>query len=147
MYVNVSVEKDPDSVFVDFMGNSLGFTDSTYKIEVSKLRDCEGIVVNKDLYGKVESIYIGKMKNAIKLAPKVERVIFEGPATVVFWSDGDKTVAKCTECWVGRTGQKCPLRKTPERCSRYSREKGLMAAMLKKLYKNFEDVLRDAGAY
>lgn len=29
--------------------------------------------------------------------PKINRVIFNGPATIVFWADGDKTIVKCTE--------------------------------------------------
>ena len=28
---------------------------------------------------------------------KIDRVIFSGPATIVFWRDGVKTVVKCTE--------------------------------------------------
>ena len=28
---------------------------------------------------------------------KIDRVIFSGPATIVFWHDGTKTVVKCTE--------------------------------------------------
>lgn len=28
----------------------------------------------------------------------VERVIYNAPATIVFWTDGTKTVVKCHEC-------------------------------------------------
>lgn len=28
---------------------------------------------------------------------KIRRVIFHGPATIVYWDDGDKTVVKCME--------------------------------------------------
>lgn len=28
---------------------------------------------------------------------KIRKVIFSGPATIVFWNDGDKTVVKCTK--------------------------------------------------
>ena len=28
---------------------------------------------------------------------KIKKVIFSGPATIVFWNDGDKTVVKCTK--------------------------------------------------
>lgn len=31
------------------------------------------------------------------LKPKPTKVIFNGPATIVFWDDGTKTVVKCTE--------------------------------------------------
>lgn len=50
--------------------------------------------------------------------PAIERVIFSDPATVVFWADGSKTVVKC------------------QGGDLYDPEKGLMAAMLKKLYGN-----------
>ena len=28
---------------------------------------------------------------------RIEKVIFSGPATIVFWDDGDKTVVKCMD--------------------------------------------------
>lgn len=94
--------------------------------------------------------------------PKVERVLFNGPATILFWDDGQKTVVKCREC----PGACCrdegdnfidtllnttdPL-EVLEICQkkancqfRFDREKAVMAAMLKRLYKNYQDVLRDA---
>ena len=36
-------------------------------------------------------------KTATTTAPKMERAIFNPPATIVFWEDGDKTVVKCDE--------------------------------------------------
>lgn len=52
--------------------------------------------------GKREKI--GNMKDLVKTyAPKeseyikIRKVIFSGPATIVFWNDGDKTVVKCTK--------------------------------------------------
>jgi len=38
-----------------------------------------------DIYGETHGV------------PKIERVIFQNPATIVFWKDGDKTVVKCDE--------------------------------------------------
>lgn len=35
-------------------------------------------------------------QNAFKF-PEIEDVIFNDPATIVFWSDGTKTVVKCQE--------------------------------------------------
>lgn len=29
--------------------------------------------------------------------PKIKKVIFNNPATIVFWTDGSKTVVKCSE--------------------------------------------------
>ena len=47
---------------------------------------------------------------------QIEKVIFDGPATIVFWSDGDKTVVKCQKDDV------------------FDPEKGLAMACTKKLY-------------
>lgn len=53
--------------------------------------------------------------------PKIKRVLFHNPATIVFWCDGTKTVVKCD-------GEK------------YDPEKGLAMAISKK-------VLGNKGAY
>lgn len=50
--------------------------------------------------------------------PKIERVIFHNPATIIYWNDGTKTVVKCQP---GDT---------------FSTETGLMAAMLKRFLGN-----------
>lgn len=49
---------------------------------------------------------------------KIKKVIFNDPATIVFWQDGTKTVVKCAE------GEP------------YDPEKGLMAAIAKKAFGN-----------
>lgn len=40
--------------------------------------------------------------NSIFAYPKqkhyIKRVIYNAPATIIFWSDGEKTVVKCHEC-------------------------------------------------
>lgn len=38
-----------------------------------------------------------KTRYRINLDKEIERVIFNDPATVVFWKDGTKTVSKCSE--------------------------------------------------
>jgi len=43
------------------------------------------------LTASFEDVYEGHM-------PTIERVIYNPPATIVFWSDKTKTVVKCTEC-------------------------------------------------
>lgn len=50
--------------------------------------------------------------------PLPEKVIFNGPATIVYWDDGDKTVVKCQHGDV------------------FSAETGLITAMLKKYMGN-----------
>ncbi len=49
---------------------------------------------------------------------EINRVIFNNPATIVFWNDGTKTVVKCQDGDV------------------FSKETGLMAAMLKRYMGN-----------
>lgn len=50
--------------------------------------------------------------------PKVKRIIFHNPATIVFWEDGTKTVVKCMKD------------------QEYSKYYGFLAALGKKIYKN-----------
>ena len=60
--------------------------------------------------------------------PEIKDVIFNDPATIVFWSDGTKTIVKCQK----DTGDV------------YSKETGLAMAIAKKAYgnrSNFNDIL------
>jgi hypothetical protein len=50
--------------------------------------------------------------------PKIKEVIFNNPATIIYWRDGTKTVVKCQ----------------PE--DTYDKEKGFMAAYMKKICGN-----------
>ena len=49
----------------------------------------------------------------------IKNVIFNPPATIVFWSDGDKTIVKKSDCE-----------------SEMDKEKGLAMAIIKKAYKD-----------
>lgn len=105
----------------------------------------------------------------LKAQPKAERVMFHDQATILFWDDGEKTVVKCRECGDGQCiydkgfelfvdasqtveiDDIAQLDKTIEKVARcafcqihFDREKAVMAAMLKRLYPNFQNVLRDA---
>lgn len=51
-----------------------------------------------------------------KYKPQIERVIFNDPATIVFWKDGTKTVVKCAEGDI------------------YTKEAGLAMAICKKIF-------------
>ena len=58
--------------------------------------------------------------------PKIERVIFHDPATIVYWKDGTKTVVKAHN-------------------EKFDKEKGLLAAIAKKVYGNkgnFNNVIK-----
>lgn len=64
---------------------------------------------------------------ALRLPPQIENVIFNDPATIVFWLDGSKTVVKCQP---GDT---------------FSKELGLAMAICKKVYGNkgnYNDVFK-----
>ena len=101
--------------------------------------------------------------------PRAERVIFNDRATIVFWDDGGKTVVKCRECGDGRCvydrdfelvlgsdntvliedmSQAEGAVENIARCTfcqtHYDAEKAVMAAMLKRLHPNYQDVLREA---
>lgn len=57
--------------------------------------------------------------------PEIRNVVFNDPATVVFWEDGTKSVVKC------------------QKCDTYSKEAGLAMAIAKKAYGNkgsFNDI-------
>lgn len=69
--------------------------------------------------------------------PRVARIIANGPATVVFWNDGEKTVVKCRECLhCSRKRGGCGF------VSPYDYEKAVMAAMLKRLAPGWQDDVR-----
>lgn len=58
----------------------------------------------------------------------IKQVIYNNPATIVFWSDGTKTVAKCNEFE-----------------DKYDKEKGLLLCIMKKLYS--KDKISDLFTY
>lgn len=68
--------------------------------------------------------YIGAIDWGTK--PKIDRVIFHDPATIVFWRDGTKTVVKAQN-------------------EKFDKEKGLLSAIAKKVYGNkgsFNNVIK-----
>ena len=86
------------------------------------------------------------------LLPKITKVIFNGPATIVFWDDGEKTVVKCSECGDGRCLKAKGYERDPEEnafhrplfCAIHNDpEKAVMAAILKRVYHGYQDVLRE----
>lgn len=59
----------------------------------------------------------------------IKDVIFNGPATIIIWNDGTKTVVKCQD----------------EDCERMTREVGVAIAIMKKVFGNkgnFNKVLK-----
>lgn len=82
--------------------------------------------------------YFATVKNNIDIlnyglggSMKIDRVTFNGPATIVFWTDGTKTIVKCMED------------------EEFDPEKGLAMAICKRLYggkfhKTFKDAIKNA---
>lgn len=70
------------------------------------------------LMHKVRAKTFNALYDASKKKPSIKKVIFNAPATIVMWSDGSKTVVKCSEGEV------------------YDPEKGLAMAMAKKMLGN-----------
>ena len=66
----------------------------------------------------LEGLWSG-LYDFISPAYKIKKVIFNGPATIVFWQDGTKTVVKCQQ------GRDC-----------FDPEKGIAMCFVKKLYNN-----------
>ena len=68
-----------------------------------------------------------KFLNSTNFRIDIKKVIFNGPATIILWDDGTKTVVKCKEG------------------DPYSKEAGFALCLLKKLAGNdFHKVLRNA---
>lgn len=67
--------------------------------------------------GNYCNIFSGRQKSS-NILPAIKDVIYNSPATIVFWEDGSKTVVKCGKNDV------------------YSSEKGLAMAIVKKAYGN-----------
>lgn len=52
----------------------------------------------KDLLMEVINVIIDRYESNLVLASsRIDHVKFSGPATIIFWKDGTKTIVKCTE--------------------------------------------------
>ena len=70
---------------------------------------------NRNLYRYLLNSMYGMSSSHI---PEIKNVIFNDPATIVFWEDGTKTVVKCQDS------------------DEFDHEKGLAMAIAKKAYGN-----------
>lgn len=73
---------------------------------------------NTRLFCELTRTQIREIRLERSMRPRIENVIFNDPATIVFWEDGSKTVVKCQP---GDT---------------FSKELGLAMAICKKVYGN-----------
>ena len=51
--------------------------------------------LTKEEFGDI--IYQAIIRESHSIEVRIRKVIFSGPATIVFWNDGSKTVVKCTK--------------------------------------------------
>ena len=82
--------------------------------QYGKLNDNSDIRISMD-----DTISITEEHLSHKEKATIKNVIFSGPATIVIWSDGDKTIVKKSDCEV-----------------EMDKEKGLAMAIIKKAYKD-----------
>lgn len=91
------------------------------------------VKTNSDLYGhSIQKIFydefIGGRRHGFKKFPHIDHVKFNGPATIVFWKDGTKTVVK----W--------------DRDHLYDRRQAILYALIRKIYgegKPYHNVLNE----
>lgn len=92
---------------------AIPLTTKSYEVHSPADRKTCAIDLNKVDISKELNMLSAAVVNKSR-QPKIERVIFNDPATIVFWSDGDKTVVKAVN-------------------EAYDPEKGLAMAITKKL--------------
>ena len=85
--------------FIDSNGNSWKLGDVSYSMERYSYEELVTMSIKGILYSpSKDSVKIKDKDEADAIIfPGIERVKFNGPATVVFWKDGTKTVVKRTE--------------------------------------------------
>ena len=91
-----------------------------------KLDNRDGLWCIKNSHYEVNPVY-GKYNLKNTFLGMITKVVFNDPATIVFWNDGSKTVVKCN----------------PE--DKFDPEKGLAIACMKKLFGNkgyYNDIFR-----
>ncbi len=67
-------------------------------VDTDQLSQLERDYIESDM-NELTKLYkeFSKMHNNKNIRNKIKKVIFNDPATIVFWSDGKKTVVKCGE--------------------------------------------------
>lgn len=90
---------------------SLVYTEENPWYQVGKL-DNIGVPID-------DTIRITEEHSSKKERATIKNVIFSGPATIVLWTDGDKTIVKKSDCE-----------------AEMDKEKGLAMAIIKKAYKD-----------
>ena len=106
------IETTSSDTFPKFEGHITGTAKVSYRSLYDIRNDAE---VPRDIYRNILNSIYGMSTSHI---PEIKNVIFNDPATIVFWNDGTKTVVKC------QPGDS------------FDPEKGLAMAIVKKAYGN-----------
>lgn len=72
--------------------------EKVYNMYMNSSYGVEGISIRNDATGDINNASVSTRKvayNSMWKRTKIKNVIFNDPATIVFWSDGTKTVVKC----------------------------------------------------
>ena len=106
-YIETTVD-----TFPKFEGHVTGTARVSYR-SLYDIRNDDEVPIN--IYRNILNSTYGIGSSRI---PEIKNVIFNDPATIVFWEDGTKTVVKCQDC------------------DEFDPEKGLAMAVAKKAYGN-----------
>lgn len=93
------------------------------KFNVFDLNTSDMNIAHQSMYSRDKMLDF--LKELFRDQKRVARVVRNGPATILFWDDCAKTVVKLQD---GDTNDP---------------EKAIMAGMLKRLYPNWQDVIRN----
>lgn len=112
----------------DHLYYSSGFTSRPIYWSNDLAEDTDELYTVKIYYEKEEPKLYYRWDTLPSFTPSIKKVIFNNPATIVFWSDGTKTVVK------------------RQKGDRWDAEKGLAMAIVKKTvgYKKFNKILDKA---
>lgn len=114
VYLSTSNARDwVQKHFVDYVKHDIEISKDTYKSIVNSEPTTYLIKNFSGIDMKIYGVY-----NDSRKVPAIKNVIFNDPATIIFWSDGTKTVVKCGQCDV------------------YDPEKGMAMAIAKKALGN-----------
>ena len=75
-------------------------SEKMYNMYMNSSYGVEGISTSNVATGTIDNVSVSTRKvayNSMWKRTKIKNVIFNDPATIVFWSDGTKTVVKCGE--------------------------------------------------
>lgn len=91
------------------------YSNSNYAIKKAIIEALQRDILSRTFPDVSSQKYLGSF--CWGSTPKIERVIFHDPATIVYWNDGTKTVVKAQN-------------------EKFDKEKGMLAAIAKKVYGN-----------